>query len=166
MKKKMIKEIRNLPRYKKCFICGKENPYGLHTTFKTDGERVFATVKFKEHHIGFENRVHGGIISGILDEAMGWACTVKTKRMYFTIELKVRFKRAVEPSKDYMVVAFHTGEKHGICSAKGELKEKNGRVLAVAEGSYYPLDIDYQKKVLTQLHHEPEDDLPVEEKDL
>ncbi len=158
--------MKNLPRYKKCFICGKENPYGLNITFKTDGESVFATVRFKEHHIGFENRVHGGIISAILDEAMGWACTVKTKRMYFTIELTVRFKKAVEPLKEYLVVASHTGKKHGICSAKGELKEKNGKVVASAQGSYYPLTQDYQKRILTQLHHEPEDGLPVEEKDL
>ncbi len=162
----MSKVLKNLPRYKKCFICGKENPYGLDVVFKTDGESIFADVRFKEHHIGFENRVHGGIITGILDEAMGWACTVKTKRMYFTVELKVRFKRAVEPFKDYLVVAYHTGEKHGICSAKGELKEKNGKVVAYAQGSYYPLTQDYQKRVLAQLHHEPEDGLPVEEKDL
>ena len=162
----MSKVLKNLPRYKKCFICGKENPYGLDVVFKTDGESIFADVRFKEHHIGFENRVHGGIITGILDEAMGWACTVKTKRMYFTVELKVRFKRAVEPFKDYLVVAYHTGEKHGICSAKGELKEKNGKVVAYAQGNYYPLTQGYQKRVLAQLHHEPEDGLPVEEKDL
>jgi len=162
----MDKALRTLPRYKKCFICGKENPCGLDVTFKTDGESIFATVRFKGQHIGFENRVHGGIISGILDEAMGWACTIKTKRMYFTIELKVRFKRAVEPSKEYLVVATHTGEKHGICGAKGELKEKNGKVVATALGSYYPLTLEQQKRVLTQLHHEPEDGLSVKEKDL
>ena len=158
--------MRNLPRYKKCFVCGKENPIGLNVTFKTDEEKVYTFLLFKEEYAGYENRVHGGIVSGLLDEAMGWACTVKTKRMYFTVELSVKFKKPVKPNTNITVEAWYTEEKHGICTASGALKDKNGDILALAKGKYYPIDPNYQKIILSQLHHEPEDGLPVTYKDL
>jgi len=158
--------MRNLPRYKKCFICGKDNPIGLNVTFKTDEEKVYAFLSFREEYAGYENRIHGGILSGLLDEAMGWACTIKTKSMYFTIELLVKFKKPVKPNTNITVEAWYTGEKHGICTASGFLKDADGNVLVSAKGKYYPIDPNYQKVILKQLHHEPEDGLAVTEKDL
>ncbi len=164
--KHILEDMRNLPRYKKCFVCGKENPIGLNVTFKTDEEKVYAFLSFREEYSGYENRVHGGIVSGLLDEAMGWACTIKTKRLYFTVELLVKFKKPVKPNIDITVEAWFTKEKHGICSASGILKDPHGNILALATGKYYPLDPGYQKIILSYLHHEPEDGLAVTERDL
>ncbi len=157
--------MKNLPRYENCFVCGRANPLGLDVTFKTDGERVYAFVNFKKEYSGFKDRIHGGVVSGLIDEAMGWACTVKTKRMYFTVELTVKFKRAVEPEKSLIVEAVSVSEKHGICGAKGILKDEMGNVLVRAEGRYFPIDEATEKVIFTMLHHEPDDGLPVSRED-
>lgn len=162
----ILQSMRNLPRYRKCFICGKDNSCGLNVTFKTNEEEVYAFVEFKDQHVGFKDRIHGGVISGLLDEVMGWACTIKTKRMYFTIGLNVKFRKPVRPYENFIAEAIYIGEKHGICTSKGILRDENGNILAEALGKYYPLTYEDQQEILKMLHREPEDNLPITEKDL
>ena len=52
-----------------CFICGMDNPIGLHAQFYNmeDGS-VISPVTFREEHQSFPGRVHGGLIATMLDE--------------------------------------------------------------------------------------------------
>jgi len=58
-----------------CFVCGIENPVGLHLSFYTDGEgRCIARFPVPERqgqagaeHQGYPGHLHGGIISTPLD---------------------------------------------------------------------------------------------------
>jgi hypothetical protein len=60
-----------------CFVCGIENPIGLHLAFYTDDEgRCIArfpapgrhrTGRPKPEHQGYPGHLHGGIISTLLD---------------------------------------------------------------------------------------------------
>ncbi|WP_022670984.1 PaaI family thioesterase [Hippea alviniae] len=149
--------MRNLPRYKDCFVCGKDNPAGLNITFKTDDKKVFVRTKLKKIHEGYKGRVHGGVAAALLDEAMGWSCTVITKRLYFTIELTVKYKKPISSEEELFVEAVMIKEKHNICFATATLKDKNNTVLAEAEGKYYPIPEDEENSVIKMLHHEPED---------
>ncbi|WP_025270641.1 PaaI family thioesterase [Hippea sp. KM1] len=153
--------MRNLPRYKKCFICGKENPIGLNITFKTDNERVYATIKLGSNYIGYQDRIHGGIAASILDEAMGWACSIKTKRLFFTAELKVKYKKPIPPDTSLTVEAEYTTTKHNLHFARGILKNNKGDVLVVSEGKYVSVKPEEEGEILKLLHHEPEDNKPV-----
>ena len=56
-----------------CFACGPANPHGLHMSFMSNGEVVVSHLTVPEHRRGWNNMVHGGIISTILDEGMSWA---------------------------------------------------------------------------------------------
>lgn len=62
-----------------CFGCGRLNPHGLHLVFTaTDGDDgVSAIFTPNRTHEGFTGITHGGIISSVLDEAMGWAVSVR-----------------------------------------------------------------------------------------
>jgi len=55
-----------------CFVCGKENPGGLHVNFTVDLKDLSIWGEFLpcETHQGFAGIVHGGIIATLLDEAM------------------------------------------------------------------------------------------------
>lgn len=75
-----------------CFGCGAENPIGLHLRFSTNAEGVQASFIPAPEHQGFENVVHGGIISSVLDEAMAWA-TAAAGYWAVTAEISVRFRR-------------------------------------------------------------------------
>jgi acyl-coenzyme A thioesterase PaaI-like protein len=60
------------PNSRMCFVCGIDNPIGLHLKFYTDDEgRCIARFQPKAEHQGFPGQLHGGLISTLLDEAMG-----------------------------------------------------------------------------------------------
>jgi acyl-coenzyme A thioesterase PaaI-like protein len=51
-----------------CFVCGIENPIGLHLHFCTDdGGRAIARFRPKPEHQGYPGHLPGGIISTLLD---------------------------------------------------------------------------------------------------
>lgn len=62
------------PTSRACFICGSDNPAGLHAHYdeRTDGVRL-AHFTGQEHHQGYPGRMHGGIIAALLDETIGRA---------------------------------------------------------------------------------------------
>jgi len=78
-------------RSDKCFACGKANPIGLKLEFKKESNKVVSDFVPNENLSGYENIVHGGIVSTLLDEAIAWACAMAGFDA-FTAELTVRFK--------------------------------------------------------------------------
>ena len=90
--------LRQLPTRidgNKCFVCGPENPHGLHMTFYTDAEAVYSWIQLPDHFCGWENIVHGGVLATIMDETMGWATLVLTKRFAMTKETRLSFHKPV-----------------------------------------------------------------------
>ncbi len=158
--------MRNLPRYKKCFVCGKENHIGLNITFKTDEEKVYASFKPDEKYMGYENTLHGGIAASLLDETMGWSCSIKTKKMYYTAELTVRYKKHIKINTRLFVEAKMVKSKHLMAFAEAVLKDEEGNILASAHGKYFPIKDDEEERVYSLLHHEPEDSKPVTKNDI
>ena len=158
--------MRNLPRYKKCFVCGKENPIGLNITFKTDEERVYAAFKPDAKYMGYENTLHGGIAASLLDETMGWSCSIKTKKLYYTVELTVRYKKHIKVNEQLFVEAYMVKNRHLVGFAQAVLKDKEGNILATASGKYLPIDEKEEDRVYSLLHHEPEDEKPVTKDDI
>lgn len=60
------------PNSRICFVCGIDNPIGLHLAFYTDQEgRCIARFRPKPEHQGYPGQLHGGIISTLLSEWMG-----------------------------------------------------------------------------------------------
>ena len=77
-----------------CFGCGRQNPIGLKLSFYEDGERVWAPWTPLREHQGYEGIVHGGLISTVLDEVMGWAIYVR-KLWAVTGTMNVRYRKPV-----------------------------------------------------------------------
>jgi hypothetical protein len=51
------------------YVCGIENPIGLHLAFYGDNEgRCIARFRPKPEHQGYPGQLHGGIISSLTDE--------------------------------------------------------------------------------------------------
>lgn len=75
-----MKELKDNNR---CFVCGKENPHGLHVDFEIDEalREIRAEFTPADHYQGYEGIVHGGVLSTLLDEAMA--------KLAFNLGLKV-----------------------------------------------------------------------------
>ncbi|HEY4685822.1 MAG TPA: PaaI family thioesterase, partial [Dehalococcoidia bacterium] len=56
-----------------CYACGDLNPLGLHVHFRMEDDWAVASFEALREHQGYPGFVHGGIVSALLDEAMGWA---------------------------------------------------------------------------------------------
>lgn len=132
--------MKELPHTRSCFVCGEANPLGLNLRFETDGRMVRSRFEPRTEHAGFRQTVHGGLIATVLDEAMVWACAVRTARFGFCAELNVRFVHPLSPGEPVTITAELTNERRGrLFEASAELRDQNGRVLASATGKYIPV---------------------------
>ena len=74
-----------------CFGCSPNNSSGLQMKLYTDGKSIISWVIVPEHLCGWNNVVHGGVISTILDEIMGWAGMYLLKKIILTKSMTVDF---------------------------------------------------------------------------
>jgi acyl-coenzyme A thioesterase PaaI-like protein len=82
------------PLNPECFVCGEENPNGMHLAFQDGDRRTFARWATDEAWQSYKGIVHGGIISSVLDEAMSKAI-ISSGTEAFTAELRIRFRKKV-----------------------------------------------------------------------
>lgn len=76
-----------------CYVCGSDNPKGLHATFERDGDRgCRATYVVEAEHVGWPNLMHGGLLFTLMDEAVAWALIFAGHRGV-TAKAEVRFRR-------------------------------------------------------------------------
>ena len=88
-----------------CFGCSPNNPYGLQMEFYTneDGDLVVSWYSVPERFCGWGDVVHGGVVSTILDEAMGWACITLVRKLLLSKTIEVDFLRPVRSGKEIRV---------------------------------------------------------------
>ncbi len=91
-----------------CFICGLENPVGLHLhIYETASGVVEATYTAPEHFQGYPGVLHGGIVGAILDELSGRAhmgSDPMAPRFMFTAKLEVKYRKNVPIGKPLKIV--------------------------------------------------------------
>ena len=121
---------------KMCFVCGVENPIGLHLHFYTDDEgRCIARFRPKPEHQGFPGQLHGGIISTLLDETMGRVLALQDV-WAMTGRLEIRYARAVPLDQELTIVGELTKSRSRGYEARGEIRLPDGTVLVEGSGLY------------------------------
>ena len=93
-KAKNVKKLPNTGNHN-CFGCSPNNPSGLRMEIYAGESAVFSWIKVPEHLSGWNHRVHGGVISTILDEIMGWAAIYLLKKFVLTKSMTVEFIKPV-----------------------------------------------------------------------
>lgn len=87
------------PNSKMCFICGLQNPVGLHLHFyEPEPGTVEAQYTAPEHFQGYPGVLHGGIVGAIIDELSSRAhigSDPLSPRFMFTAKLEVKYRRNV-----------------------------------------------------------------------
>ncbi len=80
---------------KNCFACGPDNSHGLQMTFETDGQKLRSRITVPDHLRGWNQIVHGGVLSTICDEIMAWAAIYMTRRFILTRSITTTFLKPV-----------------------------------------------------------------------
>tara|TARA_R110001592_G_scaffold43245_3_gene140326 strand:- start:405 stop:929 length:525 start_codon:yes stop_codon:yes gene_type:complete len=128
-----------LPNSTSCFVCGEDNHAGLKTRFYVENDLVKMNMTVEEHHCGYQNTVHGGIVAAALDECMGWAAARAIGRMCVTAELTVRYIERVPVAPDLVVTAQVIRAHRRMVTAEAEILNASGTVFAKASGRFLPL---------------------------
>ena len=129
-----------LPPTRSCFVCGAEHPLGLKLRFTAQPGQVRGVFEPRREHVGFQDTVHGGLTSTVLDEAMVWACEAATGRFAYCAELTVRFLKPVRPETACEVIGvLKENRRNRLFWAEAELRDATGVVLASASGKYVPI---------------------------
>jgi uncharacterized protein (TIGR00369 family) len=127
------------PNSKMCLVCGLKNPFGLHTTFyELDNKELLAIFQPRGEHQSYPGRLHGGIISTILDETIGRAIMMQSEGEIWgvTIELQIRFKKPVPLGEELRVIGRITKNSSRFFEGTGELLLHDGSVAAEGHGKY------------------------------
>jgi len=122
--------------HRRCVICGGENPHGLAVDFRpsADGLGVEATIDCPTDFQGYKGRLHGGIVSSLLDGAMVH-CLFERGRTAYTAELVVRFHGAVETGRPATLRARLVDSRGRLHRLEAELAQ-DGEIKAVARGKF------------------------------
>lgn len=155
-----------LPHSTRCFICGSENPVGLKHIFYVEENSVSSDIFIPDGYNGFKDIVHGGIVTALLDETMGWNAFVfgKGHNLYFTRDLNVKFRKALNTDTPYLLKTKFLSEKRMFAITKGYIIDKDNNIYAEAEGKF--IEISDEKMLETVQYLLFDDDKPYHRKTL
>ncbi len=132
------------PVSRSCFICGVENPIGLHMRFyESDIEPVEVTAEYTvpAQYQGYPGVVHGGIVAAMLDEV-----TSRTifrgdpPRFVVTARLNVRYRRPVPVETPLRLVGRIVKDKGKVITVAGQVFGPGSELLAEAEAVIVEVD--------------------------
>ncbi len=131
------------PSSKYCFVCGRQNPFGLKLDFYFDGHgMVTANITIPEQFAGYPGVVHGGIISAILDEGAGRAHMFDPNHFMMTAKLTIRYRKPV-PTNIPLTLRGVAGERRGkVAESHGEILNEAGEILAEADGTFVDIQVE------------------------
>ncbi len=119
-----------------CFACGRANPHGLHLDFDVARDRAETRFVAGREHTGYDGTVHGGIVTALLDETMGWA--IFHEGVWgVTGRITVSFRQPVPVGDELRCTATVTKRTRRAIATQGTLAAAaDGRVLAEADALF------------------------------
>jgi uncharacterized protein (TIGR00369 family) len=137
-----VAKAQNVSRM--CMVCGRDNASSLKARFYEldDGEilGVFAPL---EIHQSYPGRVHGGVITAMLDETIGRAVNITDDAAWgVTVEITVRFRKPVPIGEEIRVLGRLTRDTSRLFEGSGEIRLSDGTIAAEATGRYMKMPID------------------------
>lgn len=123
----------------RCFVCGPDSPVGLRVHFDGDRDGVVARCTVDPRWQGFEGIVHGGIIAGLVDDAMWHAIYHHGSVNTMTAELSVRYQKPV-PIGELLHIAGRVTQftRRLVVATATIVLESGGPVLVEAVGRFMP----------------------------
>ena len=138
---KVVSKQRNS---KMCAICGMDNKYGVHAQFYNmeDGS-VMTKFKYRQEHQSYPGRVHGGLITAMLDE-MGlralWAKEGSEEKFGVTMSLDTKYRKPVPYDEEIIGKGIVIKENNKFFVVDSKILDLQGNVLANGTIKYIKLD--------------------------
>jgi len=124
-----------LPGYKKCFFCGPATG-GLALELYYQEKRAFCEFVAHEKFQGFDGMLHGGIVTGILDEVMWWTLVMEMKVICATSKIEVQFKKPILCGDGYRASGYLVETTGRTYLVSGQIEDEEGHICARSTGSF------------------------------
>ena len=121
-----------------CYACGKENPIGLKLNFKQEGKTAKSEFTPSRLHQGWSGVVHGGIITTLLDEAMGYA-SIYQGICCVTAKMQVRLRRPALVDEPLIITGVVTKNERKLLETGATITLKDGTLVAEAKATMFIL---------------------------
>jgi len=138
-----MKIVKKQPVSNSCFVCGINNPNSLKLQFyETEDGEVTSAFVINENFQSFAHRIHGGVITAILDEAMGRSINVLEEcTSGVIVDIRVNFAKPVLANQNLLVIARITNNDRLFFEATAEIYEGD-EALVNAYGKYLKMPIE------------------------
>jgi len=131
-----------------CFGCGKRNPFGLRLKFHRDGRGVSTEFTPTRHYQAWTDITHGGIITTMLDEAMGHAVLMSGHFGFLTASLQVNLKRPAYIDDRLVISAEVVRDRKKALEIEGKITTADGTLVAEGRAVQVILEGDQLKAVI------------------
>ena len=128
-----------LPWTRSCFVCGQDNPNGLHLTSRFENGIVVIDYTPRDTDRGWRHIVHGGIAITLLDEVMTWAAIIEAHAACVSAEISTRLRKPIPVGQTLRIEGKTAGGKARLMLTEGRILDDAGGVLATATGKYLPM---------------------------
>lgn len=151
---KIISKQRNS---RMCMICGLDNEYGVNAPFYNmeDGS-VMSVFQYKRQHQSYPGRVHGGLITAMLDE-MGlrslWAKELSEATFGVTLSLDTKYRKPVPYETDLIGRGLVVKETSKFVITDASIMDMQGDILANGMIKYIKMDTEKISEGV-QIHEE------------
>jgi len=141
-----MKVISKQKNSRMCIMCGLDNEYGVRAPFYNmeDGS-VMTVFEYRAGHQSYPGRVHGGLITSMLDE-MGlralWAKEGDEESFGVTFSLETKFRRPVPYGEKIIGKGLIVKDSPRFFSADVGLYDNCGNLLASGTTHYLRLDVN------------------------
>jgi acyl-coenzyme A thioesterase PaaI-like protein len=117
-----------------CFVCGVQNPVGLHLNFyETSPGELSVEFTPPEHYQGYPGVLHGGIVASILDETAGRTLMGSfPPRFLFTARLEVKYRKNVPVGVPLKIIGRAGKDRGRVAEAWSGIFNRDGELLAEA----------------------------------
>ena len=133
-----FKVIRKQNNSSMCFVCGIDNQAGLHTRFyELDKNRLLGQFMGHDIHQSYPERMHGGIISSLLDETIGRSIqTIDDTVWGVTVDMHIKFLKPVPLDQELWAIGYITSNKRLLFEGEGYLCTPDQDILATCKAKY------------------------------
>ena len=123
-----------------CFACGKDNPIGLKLEMNIADDKNTAYFTPQKNHESYGDRMHGGLISTLLDEVMGNYVFKTQGRPAYTADIEIRFREAVRIGETIKIEGWVTKHRGRLFLTQGLITKADGTVVAEATAKMMMMD--------------------------
>ncbi len=132
------------PNSKMCFICGLENPIGLHLhMYETEPGVIETKYIAPDHFQGYPGVLHGGIVAALIDEISSrtqMGSDPKNPRFMFTGKLEVKYRKNVPVGKMLKIIGKAGKSKRNMAESWAGIYDAETNEL-LAEGTTVCIDV-------------------------